>query len=258
MHAYTHIYTYTHTCTTCSERVTDVYVGVKTHLCNVNTRPCTSARNTCFKVHVTLTAGHAHTRPCIYACTCMHMHMGAYARPRHHLTRWGVTTRTLHLCMRVHMHTHAYACARTRAPAHAYMHVHAHMHVCAYVCIHVHKHVDVHMHACKHTWNNNTTTTGWGADADSRSFAHLPRSIQSTTFSILNARTSLYPLPEAPIPFNPPSSLPNIPQDSSRTTASVVLLPNIDSSPECTPRVASLRALTTLVKLRAALQWPLA
>jgi len=38
----------------------------------------------------------------------------------------------------------------------------------------------------------------------------------------------------------------------------VVLLPNIDSSPECTSRVASLRALTTLAKLRAALQWPLA
>jgi len=38
----------------------------------------------------------------------------------------------------------------------------------------------------------------------------------------------------------------------------VVLLPNIDSGPECTSRVASLRALTTLAKLRAALQWPLA
>ena len=66
-------------CTTCSECVTDVYVGVKTHLCNVHTLPCTSAQNTCSKVHVTLTAGCAHERPCIYACTCMHIHMGAYA-----------------------------------------------------------------------------------------------------------------------------------------------------------------------------------
>ena len=40
-------------CTTCSECVTDVYVGLKTHLCNIHTRPCTSAHNTC-KVHVTL------------------------------------------------------------------------------------------------------------------------------------------------------------------------------------------------------------
>ena len=38
-----------------------------------------------------------------------------------------------------------------------------------------------------------------------------------TTFSISNARTSLYPLPETPILLNPPSSLPNIPQNSSRT-----------------------------------------
>ena len=72
-------------CTTCSECVTDVYFGVKTHLCNEHTLPCTGAQNTSFKVHVTLTAGCAHTRPCIYACTCMHMHMGAYTRPRHHL-----------------------------------------------------------------------------------------------------------------------------------------------------------------------------
>ena len=38
-----------------------------------------------------------------------------------------------------------------------------------------------------------------------------------TTFSTSNARTSLYPLPETPRPFNPPSPLPNIPQNSSRT-----------------------------------------
>jgi len=78
-HIHIHTYTYTHMCTTCSECVTNVYVGVKTHLCNVHTLPCTSAQNTRSKVHVTLTAGCAHTRPCIYACTCMHMHMDAYA-----------------------------------------------------------------------------------------------------------------------------------------------------------------------------------
>jgi len=31
----------------------------------------------CVYMHMRLTAGRAHTRPCIYACTCMHMHMGA-------------------------------------------------------------------------------------------------------------------------------------------------------------------------------------
>jgi len=38
-----------------------------------------------------------------------------------------------------------------------------------------------------------------------------------TTFRTSNARTSLYPLPETPIPLHPPSSLLNIPQNSSRT-----------------------------------------
>ena len=131
-------------CTTCSECVTDVYVGLKTHLCNVHTLPCTSAQNTCSKVHVTLTAGCAHTRPCIYAYTCMHMHMGAYARPRHRQTRRGAATRTLHPHIRAHMHAHVYACARTRTRAHAHMHVHAHMHACPSQ----HKWMPIDQHRC--------------------------------------------------------------------------------------------------------------
>ena len=144
-------------CTRCSECVTDVYAGIKTHLCSVHTLPCTSAQNTCSKVHVTPTAGCAHTRPCIYACTCMHMHMGAYASPRHRPTRRGAATRTLHLCIRVHMHAHAYACACTRTRAHAHMHVHAHMHACAYVCIHV-THMRMWMYACTRASTPGTTS----------------------------------------------------------------------------------------------------
>ena len=34
----------------------DVYNGVKTHQCNVHTCQCTSAQNSCSKVHATLTA----------------------------------------------------------------------------------------------------------------------------------------------------------------------------------------------------------
>jgi len=48
------------------------------------------------------------------------------------------------------------------------------------------------------------------------------------TFRTSNARTSLYPLPETPIPLNPPSPLPNILQNSSRTAASTVLLFHTD------------------------------
>jgi len=38
-----------------------------------------------------------------------------------------------------------------------------------------------------------------------------------TMLSTSNARTSLYPLPETPIPLNPPSPLRNILQNSSQT-----------------------------------------
>ena len=68
-------------CTTCSECVADVYVGVKTHLCNINTRPCTSAHNTC-KVHVTLTAKKMHIyislHTYIYACICTRLILIAF------------------------------------------------------------------------------------------------------------------------------------------------------------------------------------
>ena len=40
-------------CTTCSECVANVYVGVKTHLSNIHTRPCTSAHITCKHLRVT-------------------------------------------------------------------------------------------------------------------------------------------------------------------------------------------------------------
>ena len=149
-------------CTTCSECVTDVYVGVKTHLCNLHTLPCTSAQNTCSKVHVTLTAGCAHTRPSYtrtHACTCTWVRTRAQYTTRHAEAPPPGTP----ICAYAwHMHAHAHACACTRIRAHAHMHIHAHMHVCAYVYIHVHTHahVDVRMHARKHAWNDSATTTG--------------------------------------------------------------------------------------------------
>ena len=62
-------------CTTCSECVADVYVGVKTHLCNIHihTCPCTSAQNTC-KVQGTLTP-----KKFTYIYTYTHMYTHAYA-----------------------------------------------------------------------------------------------------------------------------------------------------------------------------------
>ena len=60
--------------TACSECVAHVYIGVKTHLCNVHTCPCTSTQSTFSKVHATPTA-----KKCTYIYTYTHMHTHTYA-----------------------------------------------------------------------------------------------------------------------------------------------------------------------------------
>jgi len=73
------------------------------------------------------------------------------------------------------------------------------------------------MHAHKHAWND-------GAAATARRLMQTQKALHvsfvrpnQTTFSTSNARISLYSLPETPIPLNPPSPLPDIPQNSSQT-----------------------------------------
>jgi len=80
------------------------------------------------------------------------------------------------------------------------------------------------MHTHKHAWNDSAAATARGANANAGISARLFRSTQSSHFRTSNARTSLYPLPETPIPLNPLSPLPYILQNSSRTVASAVLL----------------------------------
>ena len=110
-----------------------------------------------------------------------------------------------------------------------------HIYIPTHMCIRIHMHKNtfthiqhIHMHTHKHAWNDSAAATARGAHIDAGSSARLFRSTQSTTFSTSNARTSLHPLPETPIPLNPPSPLPNIPQNSSRTAASAVLLFHTD------------------------------
>jgi len=66
---HTHTYIHMHICAqSAASEFADVYVGVKTHLCNIHTCPCTSAQNTC-KVHVTLTA-----KTCTYTHAYIYIH----------------------------------------------------------------------------------------------------------------------------------------------------------------------------------------
>ena len=83
IHTYIHIqhihtYIHIHICAQPAASVfADVYVGVKTHLCNVHTCPCTSSPKTCSKVHAKLTA-----KKCTYIYTYTHMHTHTYAHER--------------------------------------------------------------------------------------------------------------------------------------------------------------------------------
>jgi len=126
----------------------------------------------------------------IYAQTCIHIHIHMYIHAC--VYPYIYTCRYIHICMFIHTHTYTHLCIRTQ---------------------------HVHMHTRKHAWNDSAAATATGADADTGSSARLFHSTQSTTFSTSNARTSLYPLPETTIPLNPPTPLPNIPQNSSRTAA---------------------------------------
>jgi len=129
--------------TTCSERVTDVYVGVKTHLCNVHTCPCTSAQNTCPKVHATLTA-----KKCTYMYIYTHMHTHTYAHEHTCAcmtpsTRWSTDTETHNLCTNMHTHTHTHVYKRID------VHIHTHMHI--YIYVHVRTHTHIHIYTHTHT-----------------------------------------------------------------------------------------------------------
>ena len=143
-------------CTTCSERVTDVYVGVKTHLCNVHTLPCTSAQNSCSKVHVTLTAGRAHTRPCIHvshACTCTWVHTRAQDTARHAEAPPPGPSICAYVCTCMHMHTRAHVCVHGRTRICMYMHICTSAHLYAYTSTHTR----MWMYICTHTSTPGTT-----------------------------------------------------------------------------------------------------
>ena len=145
---------------------------------------------TCTRIHMCMhDTSTLMLRPTIYAQIYIHTHV--------------------HMCINAYMYIYIHTCMRI----HIYMS--AHIHTYTYIYTHIQ---NVHMHAHKHAWNDHAVATAKGADAVEGSFARLFHSTQSITFSTSNARTSLYPLPDTPIPLHPPSPLPNIPQNSSQTT----------------------------------------
>ena len=87
-------------------------------------------------------------------------------------------------------------------------------HIHAYTYIHTYK-----MYICTHASTPGTTARRRPCKELMQMQEALHVSFvrrNQTSFSTSNARTSFYPLPETPIPLNPPSPLPNIPQNSSK------------------------------------------
>jgi len=221
---HTHTYIHIHICAQPAASVfTDVYVRVKTHLCDIHTCPCTSTQNTC-KVHVTLTAKkytYIYTYTHMYTHTYAHENTCACMTPS---TRWSTDIKTHNPCTNMYTHTHTHVYKGIDVQIHTHMHIHTY--------IHVRTHTHMYTHTCKmYTWTHATTP---GMTVRHRTckeplqtkealyFSFVRRN--QTIFCTSNTRTSLYPRPAAPIPLRPPSPLPNIPQNRSRWRASTVLL----------------------------------
>jgi len=127
-----HIYMHTHICAQPAVSVfADVNVGVKTHLCNVHTCPCTSAKNNCSKMHATLTAKKMH----IYIY--LHTYAYAYICIRTHMSD---DTETHNLCTNMHTHIHTHVFKRIHIHIHTHMHIYTNIHVRTYTHTHIYTH----------------------------------------------------------------------------------------------------------------------
>ena len=155
---YTHVYIYTYVHNSQRVCVSQMCTLVlKTHLCNVHTCPCTSAQNTCPKMHATLTAN-----KCTYIYTYTHMHTHTYAHEctcacMTPSTRWSTETETHNLCRNMHTHKHTHVYKRIHI---IYTYTHADMYI--YTCPHTYTHTHIYTHThkmyiCTHTSTSWTT-----------------------------------------------------------------------------------------------------
>jgi len=103
------------------------------------------------------------------------------------------------------------------------IHTHMHLHTNIHVRTHTHIHIYAHTHT-KFTYETHASTPGTTArqrtckeplqTKKALNFFFVRRN--QPAFRTSHARTSLYPRPAALIPLHPPSSLLNIPQNSSK------------------------------------------
>ena len=172
----------------------------------------------------------------------MHMHWW-----REHLFQNARNThcQKMHRYVYIHTYAHAYICTQTpmrihdttqhakasllritiytQICVHTRMHMYIHVYIIVYIqihsCIHIYVRTNTYIHKYTYTYIcTHASTSGRTVlqrlsekpNVTKRSSALLLHARQSTTFSTSNNRTSLYPLPETPIPLNPTSPLPNV------------------------------------------------
>jgi len=200
MHA--HTCTHIHICAQPAASVfAHVYVGIKTHLCNIHTCPCTCAQSTC-KVHAALTASwkkctHIYTYTHTYTHTYAPENTCAYMTPS---TRWSTDTETHNLCTNMHTYTHTHVYKRIDVQIHKHMHtLYTYIHVCTHTRIHIQTHTNTNtykMYISTHACTPGTTElqpNARGAVADAGSFARLFRSTQSNHISHLQYKDFIVP-----------------------------------------------------------------
>jgi len=113
----------------------DVYVGVKTHLCNVHT----CVQNICSKVHATLTVKkrtYIHTHTHMHTHSYAHEHTCACITPS---TRCSTDTETHNLCTNMHTHTHTRVC-------NTYIYIYIYTCTCIYIYMSAHIHTYTYIH----------------------------------------------------------------------------------------------------------------
>jgi len=162
-----------HICAQPAARVfADVYVGVKTYLCNVHTCPCTSVQNNCSKVHVTLTAKKCTYILYIYMSAHIHTYTYIHTRIQNVHTNFGTGVlecmqhslqKNAHIyiptliCIRIHMYTNTHAHALHRPHTEALIlrptiyaqiciHIHIHIHMC------INAYIDIYIHTCTYLY----------------------------------------------------------------------------------------------------------
>jgi len=151
MHAYTHIYTYTHMCTTSSECVLRCVRWCKKHTCVTYTPAHALVPKTPVKC-----MQHSLQKKCtyIYIYTYMFTHAYAHENTCACMTpsaRWSTDTKTHNLCTNMHKHTHTHVYKRIDVQIHTHMHIYTYImsaHIHTYIYIHT-RTQNVHMNTRK-------------------------------------------------------------------------------------------------------------